>query len=64
MTDNELNKKVKEIKDQTVENSEAVLAQNNIKNEAKFNKFIKSQVLIEKALIKDIKLTGKELKES
>ncbi|MFT9599073.1 peptidylprolyl isomerase [Mesobacillus sp.] len=64
VSDEEVNKKVKEIKDQTGENFEMVLAQNNIKDENELKKVIKSQLLMEKALIKDVKVTDQELKES
>jgi len=64
VSDDEVSKKVKEIKDQTGENFEMVLAQNNIKDETELKKVLKSQLLMEKALMKDIKVTEKELKDS
>ncbi|MED4768089.1 peptidylprolyl isomerase [Cytobacillus firmus] len=60
----ELDKKVKEIKDQAGSNFEALLMQNNIKDEKELKEILKEQLLIEKAAIKDIKVTDKELKES
>lgn len=60
----ELDKKVKEIKDQAGSNFEALLMQNNIKDEKELKEILKEQLLVEKAAIQDIKVTDKELKES
>lgn len=60
----ELNKKFEEFKAQYGSNFEMILAQNNIKDESEFKKILKFQLLVEKAAIKDIKVTEKELKES
>jgi foldase protein PrsA len=64
VSDEEVSKKLKEIKDQAGENFEMILAQNNIKDEKELKEVLKSQLLMEKALTKDIKVTDKELKES
>lgn len=60
----ELDNKVQEIKDQSGANFEMLLMQNNIKDENELKEMLKSQLLIEKAAIKDIKVTEDELKES
>lgn len=63
VTDEELNKKVDEIKAQAGANFEMLLMQNNIKDEKQLKEILKSQLLVEKAAMKDIKVTDKELKE-
>ncbi|MCM3668991.1 peptidylprolyl isomerase [Mesobacillus maritimus] len=60
----ELDNKVQEIKDQSGANFEMILMQNNIKDENALRKMLKSQLLIEKAAIKEIEVTEDELKES
>jgi foldase protein PrsA len=61
VTDTELDKKVKEIKDQAGANFQMLLAQNNIKDEKELKEVLKPQLLIEKASLKDVKVTDKEL---
>jgi foldase protein PrsA len=63
VTDDELKKKVDEIKEQAGSNFEMILMQNNIKDEKELKKILKSQLLIEKAALKDVKATDKEMKE-
>ncbi|SFA80008.1 MULTISPECIES: peptidylprolyl isomerase [unclassified Bacillus (in: firmicutes)] len=63
VTDEELNKKVDEIKAQAGANFEMLLMQNNIKDEKELKEILKSQLLVEKAALKDVKVTDKELKE-
>lgn len=63
VTDDELKKKVDEIKEQAGSNFETVLMQNNIKDEKELKEILKSQLLIEKAALKDVKATDKEMKE-
>lgn len=63
VTDAEINKKVDELKKQAGDNFQMVLLQNNIKDETELKSVIKSQLLIEKATDKDIKITDKELKD-
>lgn len=63
VTDEELTKKVDEIKEQAGANFEMLLAQNNLKDEKELKEVLKSQVLIEKAGLKEVKVTDKELKE-
>lgn len=60
----ELEKKVQEIKDQSGSNFEMLLMQNNIKDESELKKILEFQLLVEKAAIKDIEVTDKELKQS
>lgn len=60
----ELDKKLQEIKDQSGGNFEMLLMQNNIKDENEFKEVLEFQLLLEKAAIKDIKVTDEELKQS
>lgn len=63
VTDAEVNQKVDEIKGQAGANFQMLLMQNNIKDEKELKKIIKSQLLMEKAASKDVKVTDKELKQ-
>jgi foldase protein PrsA len=63
VSDAEVNKKVDEIKGQAGANFETLLAQNNIKDEKELKKVLKSQLLVQKAASKDVKVTDKELKD-
>ncbi|MGJ7919412.1 peptidylprolyl isomerase [Neobacillus sp. LXY-4] len=63
VTDEELDKKVKEIKDQAGASFEMLLAQNGIKDEKELKEVLKPQLLIEKAGLKEVKATDKELKD-
>jgi foldase protein PrsA len=63
VSDKELDKKVQEIKDQAGANFQMLLAQNGLKDEKELKELLKPQLLIEKAGIKDIKVTDKELQE-
>lgn len=63
VTKAELDKKVQEIKKQAGSNFDMLLIQNNIKDETELKKILKSQMLIEKAALKDVKATEKELKQ-
>jgi foldase protein PrsA len=63
VTDADVNKKVDEIKQQAGTNFEMILMQNNIKDEKELKKILKSQLLIEKAALKDVKATDKEMKD-
>lgn len=63
VTKEELDQKVKEIKEQAGPDFEMLLKQNNIKDEKELKRILKSQLLIEKAAIKDIKVDDKELKQ-
>ncbi|WP_108672416.1 peptidylprolyl isomerase [Peribacillus acanthi] len=60
----EVNQKVQEIKDQAGANFEMVLMQNNIKDENELKNVLKSQLLIEKAAIKEITVTEDEIQKS
>ncbi|MDP4163620.1 MAG: peptidylprolyl isomerase [Bacillota bacterium] len=64
VTDAEVNKKVDEIKAQAGANFQMLLMQNNIKDEASLKKILKNQLLIEKAALKDVKVTDAELKQA
>ncbi|WP_042353602.1 peptidylprolyl isomerase [Bacillus rubiinfantis] len=63
VTKEELDQKVQEIKEQAGPNFDMLLAQNNIKDEKELKKVLESQLLIEKAALKDIKVNDKELKQ-
>lgn len=63
VTDEELDKKVKEIKDQAGESFDMLLAQNGLKDEKELRELLKPQLLIEKAGLKEVKATEKEMKE-
>ena len=63
VTDEELKAKVDEIKEQAGANFEMLLAQNNIKDEKELKEVLKSQLLIEKAGLQEVKVTDKELKD-
>ncbi|MED4227621.1 peptidylprolyl isomerase [Neobacillus cucumis] len=63
VTDAEVTAKVNELKDQLGTNFEATLAQYGYKDEADLKKTMKLGMLQEKAAIKDVKVTDKELKD-
>ncbi|MGJ7910253.1 peptidylprolyl isomerase [Neobacillus sp. LXY-1] len=63
VTDAEVNKKVADLKEQLGSNFEAALAQYGYQNEADLKKTMKLGMLQEKAAMKDIKVTDKELKD-
>ncbi|MDR7076700.1 foldase protein PrsA [Neobacillus niacini] len=63
VTDKELDAKVAELKEQLGENFEAALAQYGYANEEDFKKTMKLGMLQEKAAMKSIKVTDKEVKE-
>ncbi len=63
VTDKELDAKVAELKEQLGENFDAALAQYGYKDEADFKKTMKLGMMQEKAAMKEIKVTEKELKE-
>ncbi|WP_075981533.1 peptidylprolyl isomerase [Bacillus massilinigeriensis] len=63
VTDKELDAKVKELKDQYGDSFELVLQQNNINGEKELKKIFKNEMLIQKAAMKDVKVTDKELQD-
>ncbi|MBU8880017.1 peptidylprolyl isomerase [Bacillus sp. FJAT-29790] len=63
VTDKELNEKVDEAKEQLGANFEMALMQYGLKNEEDLKEMLKTGLMQEKAAIKDIKVTEKELKE-
>jgi foldase protein PrsA len=63
VTDKELDAKVDELKEQLGENFEAALAQYGYANEEDFKETMKLGMLQEKAAMKSIKVTDKEVKE-
>ncbi|MFK9094720.1 peptidylprolyl isomerase [Bacillus salipaludis] len=63
ITDKELNEKVDQLKSDLGANFEATLAQYGYKNEADLKKTMKLGMMQEKAALKDVKATDKELKD-
>jgi len=63
VTDAELNAKVSDLKEQLGTNFDATLAQYGYKNEADLKKTMKLGMLQEKAAMKNVKVTDKELKD-
>lgn len=63
VTDKELDARVKTLKDELGENFEMALAQYGYKDEADLRKNFKIAMLQEKAAIKDLKVTEKEMKD-
>lgn len=63
VTDEEVDKKVKDLKAELGDNFELVLQQNQLKDESELKKLLKDQLLIEKAAIKDVKVTEDEIKK-
>lgn len=63
VTDKELDDKIKQIKEDLGSNFEMTLAQYGYKSEADLKKTMKLGMLQEKAAMKDIKITDKELKD-
>lgn len=63
VTDKELNAKINDLKKQLGSNFDAALAQYGYKNEDDLKKTMKVGMLQEKAAMKDIKVTDKELKD-
>ncbi|QED47127.1 peptidylprolyl isomerase [Cytobacillus dafuensis] len=63
VTDKELDAKVDEIKEQLGPNFEMALMQYGLKDEEEFKEMMRTGLLQEKAAIKDIKVTDKEVKE-
>ncbi|WP_147533112.1 peptidylprolyl isomerase [Bacillus marasmi] len=63
VSDDELDKKVKDIKDQAGASFDMLLAQNGLKDEKELKELLKPQLLIEKAGLKEVKASEKEMKE-
>lgn len=63
VTDKELDAKLDEIKKQAGENFEMLLLQNNLKDEDELKEILKPQLLIEKAGLKEVKVTEKEIQK-
>lgn len=63
VSDKEVNEKVDELKEQLGDNFEMAIMQYGYKNEEDLKKTFKTGLMQEKAAIKDIKVTDKELKE-
>lgn len=63
VTDEEVDKKVTELKDELGDNFELVLQQNQLKDENELKKILKDQMLMEKAALKDVKVSEDEVKK-
>ncbi|MFD2443098.1 peptidylprolyl isomerase [Bacillus sp. CGMCC 1.16607] len=63
VTDKELNERLEQIKAELGENFETALTNYGYKNEDEFKEVMKISLLQEKAALKDVKITDKELKE-
>lgn len=63
VTDKELDAKLDEIKKQAGANFEMLLMQNNLKDENELKEILKPQLLIEKAGLKEVKVTEKEIQK-
>ncbi|WNF24006.1 peptidylprolyl isomerase [Mesobacillus jeotgali] len=63
VTDKEVEEKVAELKDELGENFELVLQQNQLKDEEELKEVLKDQLLMEKAALKDVKVSEDEVKK-
>ncbi|HAQ06139.1 MAG TPA: peptidylprolyl isomerase [Bacillus bacterium] len=63
VTDKEVEAKVAELKEELGDNFEMVLQQNQLKDESELKDVLKDQLLLEKAALKDIKVSEKEVKQ-
>ncbi|MCM3662900.1 peptidylprolyl isomerase [Mesobacillus subterraneus] len=63
VTDEEVDKKVAELKAELGDNFELVLQQNQLKDENELKKVLKDQLLMEKAALKDVKVSEEEVKK-
>ena len=64
VSEEEVDKRVNEIKEEAGDNFELLLQQNQMENEDDLRDFMKEQLLIEKAALKDIEVTDEELQKS
>ncbi|MCM3573369.1 MULTISPECIES: peptidylprolyl isomerase [Mesobacillus] len=63
VTDKEVEEKVAELKEELGENFELVLQQNQLKDEEELKEVLKDQLLMEKAALKDVKVSEDEVKK-
>ncbi|ESU32502.1 hypothetical protein G3A_10965 [Bacillus sp. 17376] len=63
VTDKEVEEKVAELKEELGENFELVLQQNQLKDEEELKEVLKDQLLMEKAALKDVKVSEAEVKK-
>lgn len=63
VSDKEVDDKVAELKEELGENFELVLQQNQLKDENELKKILKDQLLMEKAALKDVKVSEDEVKK-
>ncbi|MBT2678075.1 peptidylprolyl isomerase [Bacillus sp. ISL-35] len=63
VTDKEVEQKVAELKDELGDNFELVLQQNQLKDEEELKAVLKDQLLMEKAALKDVKVSEAEVKK-
>ena len=62
VSDDELNKRIEDMKTEYGDNFELVLQQNQLEDEEALRELLKDQLLIEKAALKDVEVTEEELK--
>ncbi|WP_053361803.1 peptidylprolyl isomerase [Bacillus sp. FJAT-27251] len=63
VSDDEVNKRVEELKTQLGDNFELVLQQNQLEDEDALREFLREQMLIEKAALKDVEVSEEEVKQ-
>jgi foldase protein PrsA len=63
VSDDEVNKRVEELKTQLGDNFELVLQQNQLEDEDALRDFLREQMLIEKAALKDVEVSEEEVKQ-
>lgn len=63
VSDKEVEEKVAELKEELGENFELVLQQNQLKDEEELKEVLKDQLLMEKAALKDVKVSEEEVKK-
>lgn len=63
VTDKEVDAKVADLKEELGDNFELVLQQNQLKDENELKKVLKDQMLMEKAALKDVKVSDEDVKK-
>jgi foldase protein PrsA len=63
VSDEEIDKRVEELKTQLGDNFEMVLQQNQLEDEDALREFLREQMLVEKAALKDVEVTEEELQQ-
>jgi foldase protein PrsA len=63
VSDEEIDKRVEELKTQLGDNFEMVLQQNQLEDEDALRDFLREQLLVEKAALKDVEVTEEEIQQ-